>query len=119
MTNINENQSELIAETDCFNIVREMILVHGIDVVYPSLIGLRCKMNRNDEYGEPERLSVKELSDLSNELDWQDRQDSIESVMEAIDNLKKDAYLDDYKKLVKAIEQELWEFVETKSTTYP
>jgi len=54
MNTVEQNKCGLIDETDCFNIVREMILVHGIDVVYPSLIGLRCKMNRNDEYGEPE-----------------------------------------------------------------
>jgi len=57
MNNFYQNKCALIDETDCFNIVRDMILAHGIDVVYPSLIGLRAEMNRKDEYGEPESLS--------------------------------------------------------------
>lgn len=57
------------------------------------------------------KITKEELEQLHDEIDWQDRQDSIERVMELIDNRKKDGDLEYYEDLIKQIEEELWEFV--------
>jgi len=38
-------------ENDCFNIVRSMILAHGIDVVRPCLKTLQKTLDRHDYEG--------------------------------------------------------------------